>query len=118
MSNHVHLLLASGVSGLVRLMRRLLTGYAVSYKLRHRRHGHIFQNRYESIVCDSRAIFALCNKFFPTDCARFPGSFQKLSFTLVHGFLNSGDSDYLRCFEFRDIETGALRQIAYEGPCT
>ena len=33
-------------------MRRLLTGYAVSYNLRHRRHGHVFQNRYKSIVCD------------------------------------------------------------------
>jgi putative transposase len=32
-------------------MRRLLTGYAVSYNRRHRRHGHLFQNRYKSILC-------------------------------------------------------------------
>ena len=32
-------------------MRRLLTGYAVNFNLRHRRHGHLFQNRYKSIVC-------------------------------------------------------------------
>jgi DNA-binding MarR family transcriptional regulator len=32
-------------------MRRLLTGYAVSYNFRHRRHGHLFQNRYKSILC-------------------------------------------------------------------
>jgi hypothetical protein len=37
---------------LAKFMRRLLTGYAVSYNLRHRRHGHVFQNRYKSIVCD------------------------------------------------------------------
>jgi putative transposase len=57
MSNHAHVLLASGVLGLARLMRRLLTGYAVSYNLRHRRHGHLFQNRYKSIVCDGDTYF-------------------------------------------------------------
>ena len=31
-------------------MRRLLTGYAVSFNRRHRRHGHVFQNRYKSIL--------------------------------------------------------------------
>ena len=33
-------------------MRRLLTGYAVSFNCRHRRHGHLFQNRYKSILCE------------------------------------------------------------------
>jgi putative transposase len=28
-----------------------LTRYAVSYNRRHRRHGHLFQNRYKSILC-------------------------------------------------------------------
>jgi len=32
-------------------MRRLLTGHAVSYNQRHRRSGHLFQNRYKSILC-------------------------------------------------------------------
>jgi len=32
-------------------MRRLLTGYVVSFNRRHRRHGHLFQNRYKSILC-------------------------------------------------------------------
>ena len=50
MSNHTHILLSSGVLGLAPFMRRLLTGYAMNYNLRHRRHGHLFQNRYKSIV--------------------------------------------------------------------
>jgi hypothetical protein len=33
-------------------MKRLLTGYAVSFNLRHRRQGHLFQNRYKSILCE------------------------------------------------------------------
>jgi REP element-mobilizing transposase RayT len=36
-------------------MRRLLTGYAVSFNLRHNRTGHLFQNRYKSILCQEDA---------------------------------------------------------------
>lgn len=32
-------------------MLRLLTGHAVNFNLRHRRHGHLFPNRYKSILC-------------------------------------------------------------------
>jgi len=32
-------------------MRRLLTGYALWYNRKHRRHGHLFQNRFKSILC-------------------------------------------------------------------
>jgi REP element-mobilizing transposase RayT len=57
LSNHAHLLLASGPKGLAQFMRRLLTGYAVHYNGRHRRYGHLFQNRYKSIVCDGDSYF-------------------------------------------------------------
>jgi hypothetical protein len=33
-------------------MRRLLTGYATTFNLRYHRAGHLFQNRYKSIVCE------------------------------------------------------------------
>lgn len=57
MSNHAHLLVCSGPAGIAKLMRRLLTGYAVSYNQRHRRYGHLFQNRYKSMVCDGDSYF-------------------------------------------------------------
>lgn len=57
MPNHAHILLHSGSRGLASFMRRFLTGYAVTYNIRHRRHGHLFQNRYKSIVCDEDAYF-------------------------------------------------------------
>ncbi|MGA7144318.1 MAG: transposase [Desulfobacterales bacterium] len=49
--NHLHLLLRTGVSPIAAVMRRLLTGYAVSFNRRHRRHGQLFQNRYKSVLC-------------------------------------------------------------------
>lgn len=49
--NHFHLLLKTGDEPISTLMRRLLTGYAVGHNRRHRRSGHLFQNRYKSILC-------------------------------------------------------------------
>jgi REP element-mobilizing transposase RayT len=49
--NHFHLLLRTGTAPIATTMRRLLTGYAVSFNRRHRRHGQLFQNRYKSILC-------------------------------------------------------------------
>jgi len=57
MSNHAHILLKSGQQGLSKFMRRFLTGYAISYNKRHKRYGHLFQNRYKSIVCDEDVYF-------------------------------------------------------------
>jgi REP element-mobilizing transposase RayT len=49
--NHFHLLLVTGAVPVATVMHRLLTGYAVNYNRRHHRHGHLFQNRYKSILC-------------------------------------------------------------------
>jgi putative transposase len=57
MTNHAHLLLRSGTKGLSGFMRRLLSGYAISYNIRHKRYGHLFQNRYKSIVCEEDVYF-------------------------------------------------------------
>lgn len=55
MSNHFHLLLRPRKSHLAPFMRRLLTGYAIYFNLRHKRSGHLFQNRYKSMVCEEDA---------------------------------------------------------------
>jgi hypothetical protein len=51
--NHFHLLLKTGATPIATVMKRLLTGYAMHYNRRHHRHGHLFQNRYKSILCQS-----------------------------------------------------------------
>ncbi len=52
MPNHVHLLLRTGREPLSGVMRRILTGYAVSFNRRHKRTGHLFQNRFKSILVE------------------------------------------------------------------
>ena len=49
--NHFHLLLKTGQTSLSTVMRRFLTGYSVSFNRKHHRWGHLFQNRYKSILC-------------------------------------------------------------------
>ena len=50
--NHFHILLRTGATPLSTVMRRLMTGYAVTFNIRHRRSGHLFQNRYKSVICE------------------------------------------------------------------
>jgi len=57
MTNHAHLLLKSGGSGLPIFMRKFLTGYAILYNRRHFRNGHLFQNCYKSIICEEELYF-------------------------------------------------------------
>jgi REP element-mobilizing transposase RayT len=57
MPNHFHLLIKTGLVPISKLMLRLLTGYAISYNLRHKRQGHLFQNRYKSILCQEDPYF-------------------------------------------------------------
>lgn len=49
--NHFHLLCKTKHQPLSISMHRLLTGYAVNFNKRRQRHGHLFQNRFKSIVC-------------------------------------------------------------------
>jgi REP element-mobilizing transposase RayT len=51
LDNHLHLLLMPTVVSLSETMRRLLTGYAVYFNRKHHRRGHLFQNRYKSVLC-------------------------------------------------------------------
>ncbi len=57
MTDHAHILLRSPQTGLSGIMRKLLTGYAIAYNRRHQRRGHLFQNRYKSIICEEEVYF-------------------------------------------------------------
>ena len=57
LSNHAHFLFRSGSAGISTLMRRLLTGYAIYFNRKYRRHGQLFQNRYKSIICQEDIYF-------------------------------------------------------------
>ena len=53
LTDHAHLLVRTGRRPLPRSMRSLLTGYAGAFNRRHHRTGHLFHNRYKSIVVEA-----------------------------------------------------------------
>jgi REP element-mobilizing transposase RayT len=55
MDNHVHILFRSGQTGISAVMRKVLTWYAIYFNRKHRRTGHLFENRYKSILCEEDA---------------------------------------------------------------
>jgi putative transposase len=50
--NRLHLLVRTGQRPLGRTMGALLAGYAGAFNRRHNRRGHLFQNRYRSVVVE------------------------------------------------------------------
>ncbi|MFT4888472.1 MAG: putative transposase [Pseudohongiellaceae bacterium] len=53
MSNHYHFLLQVGQKPLSKFMAPLLGGYGGYYNRKYGRCGYVFQNRYQSILCDA-----------------------------------------------------------------
>lgn len=127
MTNHAHILLRSSEFGLPGFMRRLLTGYAISYNRRHRRWGHLFQNRYKSIICDEDAYFTLLVRYIHLNPlrAKLVNSLEQLDryrwcghSTIVGKIKNDWqDRDYvLKWFGNKEGEaTGAYRKYVKKG---
>ena len=63
MTNHVHLLFKSGEDGISTVMRKQLTWYAQYFNRRHGRTGHLFENRYKSILCDEEAYLLALTRY-------------------------------------------------------
>ncbi len=61
LSNHAHFLLRTGTTGLSIVMKRLLTGYVVSFNRRHLRHGPLF-------LSDRRRVYEPEAKPIQVDC--------------------------------------------------
>jgi len=54
MPNHAHVLLRTGRLPLSRFIQRWLGPYATTFNLIHRRAGHLFQNRFRSILVEEK----------------------------------------------------------------
>ncbi len=68
--NHFHLLVRPEDRSLSWMMRRVMTGHAVRFNLRHERKGHVFQNRYKSIVVEEEPYFLELVRYIHLNAAR------------------------------------------------
>jgi REP element-mobilizing transposase RayT len=85
--NHFHLLLRTGKEPVSYLMKRLLTGYAVNFNRHHGRSGHVFQNRYKSILCQEDTYLLELVRYIHLNPlrAKLVPSYDKLSHYLYCG---------------------------------
>jgi REP element-mobilizing transposase RayT len=51
LTNHYHLMIRTSGENLKTIMRKLNTSYAQYFNQRYKRRGHLFQDRYKSLVC-------------------------------------------------------------------
>ena len=52
LTNHVHLLLETPKGNLAKMMQAFQTSYTVYFNKRHRRSGHLFEQRYKALLVD------------------------------------------------------------------
>ena len=57
MPNHIHILARTSDIPLSKFMQKTLTAYAVYFNKKHDRAGHLFQNRYRSILVQEESYF-------------------------------------------------------------
>jgi hypothetical protein len=100
-------------------MRKLLTGHALWFNRRHRRSGHLFQNRYQSILCQQDTYLLELVRYIhlnPLRARLVPklSSLDKYSFSGHSALMGKRSSDWqeiravLRMFG--EKETDARRQ--------
>lgn len=63
MSNHVHLIIKSEFQELSMYMAICLAKYAEYYNYKHKRNGHVFQNRFKSECIESSQYFWNCLRY-------------------------------------------------------
>lgn len=63
MSNHVHLIIKSELQDLSMYMAKCLAKYAEYYNYKHKRNGHVFQNRFISECIETSRYFWNCLRY-------------------------------------------------------
>ena len=102
MENHFHLLMESGDNpGLSELMRRLLTAYTIYFNRRHRRHGHLFQGRFKSLLVDKTSQMLALSRYIHLNplAAGQTKAPEKFAGSSLRYYLEGGEPPYLHTAE-------------------
>ncbi len=105
------------------LMRRLLTGYVVGFNRRHKRYGHLFQNRYKSFGCQEDIYLKELVRYIHLNPlrAKIVSSLAELNSYQYsgHSVLMAGnknnwqDADYVLSFFGKTVRSARKQYLAY-----
>ena len=123
--NHFHLVLRSGATPISTGMRPVLTGYAVDFNRRHHRQGHLFQNRFKSILCQEDQYLLELVRYIHLNPLRagIIGGLKSLGRYLYCGhsrLLGKGegnwqDTDYILRLFAKTVSTARRRYLKFVG---
>ncbi len=97
-ADHFHLLVESTEQPcLSEFMRRLLTAFTISYNHRHKRHGHLFQARFRSLLVDKARFLAAMSHYIHNNPRRVAGRTNPETYdgSSLRFFLNGGEPSFL-----------------------
>jgi spermidine synthase len=106
-----HLSIKTGSQTLSYSMRRLLTGYVVNFTRRHKPYGHLFQNRYKSILCEDGPYLLELSRYIHLNPlkANMVKNMQQEKIILSHVITSQGELQLQQW-----VETDEKNQPVYE----
>ncbi|WP_034849737.1 transposase [Clostridium hydrogeniformans] len=97
MTNHAHFIIDCCGADISKIMHSINFKYARYFNNKHKRHGHLFQDRFKSkIVKDERYLCALSLYIHnnPTDIKKYKNSPQKYRFSSLYIYLGSKKDEF------------------------
>jgi len=105
MPNHVHLLVETGSTPLAKFMQGLQQSYTQYFNRRYRIVGHLFQGRYQAIICDRDKYLLALVRYIHLNAVR-----AKLA-TRPERYRYSGHNNYLTDGRAKIVETTPILKL-------
>jgi putative transposase len=105
MPNHVHLLVETGSTPLAKFMQGLQQSYTQYFNRRYRKVGHLFQGRYQAIICDRDTYLLALVRYIHLNAVR-----AKLA-TRPERYRYSGHNSYLTDTRAKIVETTPVLKL-------
>jgi putative transposase len=89
MGNHYHLLIRSPRANLSRFMQRLNTSYALYYRYKHSRPGHVFQGRYKALLVTDDSYVLTLSRYIhlnPVKTTNWKDADRKETLSFLNGY--------------------------------
>ncbi|MBU3179755.1 transposase [Clostridium psychrophilum] len=105
MDNHLHLIIDSNGADISKVMHGINFSYAMYYNKRHKREGHLFRDRFKSIVVTNDRYLRTLSLYMhnnPTDIVGYKNCPENYAFSSLAIFLGK-KRDYLKLVDYRFI---------------
>ena len=120
LDNHYHLLLETGQANLSQIMQYLNTAYTIYYNTKHKRHGHLFQGRFKSILIEADSYFVELTRYIHLNPvkAKMTDSAEEYPWSSYKTYLSKGSGDLInkeKGQELLAMDSSTYRQFIQGG---